>query len=139
MTYVLSMTKLLIPFMLATGALYLLPTEASAQAYQTGYPCSVMHYNYPGLGSDGGIFVSVYDQPNCNGSYVASVYVCSPGSTSYSCTYATPYLYDKPQLMGLFDALIESAHRGFEVSFPQGYQCSGGTAYCASTLRFWGQ
>lgn len=73
-----------------------------------GFVCQVTYDPSAGtLGSYGYIYLSIYSQPGCQGSWRGGGYLCSSGATSGSC--APTHLYREHALYHLFGGLQRAA------------------------------
>jgi len=121
--------------LIAVIGVTLLPVAANATI---GYVCEVEEYNYSGFGSYGGVLVSFYSGKACSGSFQATLYACTTGSTDPVCTASSYNTYTADQLLAVYDNLVQHARTGNSVRYYTSTSCKGGGTGCLDSLTFRG-
>jgi hypothetical protein len=104
---------------LGMALMTLAPTRAHAGS-MSGYVCASSHVTGvggPGMGSAGYVWVQLYSQPNCGGSYVGADYVCSAGADNT--TYCGSQL-SEPALLALEHDLVIAGAQSQKVALYDG-------------------
>lgn len=100
----MTIRKLLTSTAAAVLTLVAMPDEASAF---TGYVCEAHFRHFPSFGQHGYVYVNLYSQPNCGGSWVVGAVFCSTGGTGNQCS--APDLSTSVELQALIQNLQRAA------------------------------
>ena len=128
------MKKRMIAFCSAMVLCMALPLAADAAQYV----CMV--YRAPSWspgGTAGATIATIYDGPNCSGSYLQQLYYCSPGATSSNCTSISSYYYSDNGLNTLWKMFSTAADFGQQV-YAYTSSCIGGGTGCGYAVYFYG-
>ena len=107
---------------------------AQAGTLYNGYLCYV-GMNPTGFGGNAGyVFVNVYSQPDCTGTFLGGpVYFCSTGASSALCNNG--FLYTEAQLMALYGAATRAVEHNTRSHVWTDSNC-GTPAQCGAYINF---
>jgi hypothetical protein len=96
-----------------------------------------MHYPGSGsVGNDGYVYVSMYSQPNCTGSFVHSGFLCSAGATHTGCAGSTGFRYNVPGLMAHLRSMQSAAAADQRIEVTT-VACVGGGSGCFGYIYYY--
>lgn len=100
----MNVKKLIWSLAAGAAAMVTVPDEAEASV---GYVCQTHFRHYAQYGQHGYVYVSVYTQPGCTGSWVMGAIFCTTGGTGSLCSAGD--LNTAPEIQTLFQNLQRAA------------------------------
>ena len=102
------------------------------------YACSITHR--PGstssFGSNGYATVTTYSSPNCGGSFLSTLYLCTSGATSTSCISSATYRFTEASLLAHVQMVRQAVVDGGRLQVWTS-TCQGGSGACLAYFQYY--